>query len=979
MIKAERRLFGPDGGKGMMFTNGTGTGKTFTGLGIVNRQFRAGKKNVLIVVPTDQKAKDWIEEAGHMDLPVSQLGGTKDAGKDVVVTTYANFRQNDALNARIWDLIVYDESHKLNSNQAGGATAAQKRHRQLACVPTCAFDRAKEMSPEQKTLDEKIYNYASGLMQYDLWEERQRAAKAHFSEEQEELDKKHYAEARKLHGKTKAIFLSATPFAYHKSLEYADGCLFDIMQSEKFLLHPDERKPENPQGLSYNEPDSYESFFVKNFGYRMRYNKLTQPESGVDANLMERMFHENMKKRGVLSGRKLVIDRDYSRHFVLLDSQIGKMINDGMEIVLGFKDYRENEWRELYNAVQGKYTFIYQSQLLESVKASASLERIRKHLALGRKVIVFHNYIGKILKHPFDFSDLRPRAAGDEKEVIAARDQLIAEIEAFHKKYPQYGKLDLGELGRPVDIVMKAFPGRCAQFNGTAKKADRSAAVKKFNRPDSKLDILLVQIESGKEGISLHDRGGDKPRVVYSLGLPYKPTDAIQMEGRAYRTGNRSDAIFEYPVIHTNLEKYAFGTKIKERVKTAENLAMGEAARNLEEAFKEGYANPTEADPDENQGAGGKESDQGAELISEFDKAKTFYFARQKKTSRNKAREGKDYFATPEPLGLKMVEWANPKPNDKMLEPSAGHGAIGRFFPGDTTNTFIEQSPELAAELNIYAPGDVKQQDFEDLNVVNKYDCICMNPPFGAGGRTAVDHLIKACSHLRNGGRVLCILPDGPACQKKFDKWFEDEEAGKNLYLSAEIGLPACTFERAGTKVKARIVVIDRYLNPEDAPAFPVRRELDAADINDLFDKIMDMEIPGRKMPTKPKEAAAEDYGDASDQDDEIQWYDGSIPREWAERFDNIGIIAKRNREDIEPPGNYFRGRFYKGKTIEAESRYLFQDKAYGGPLYKKKDDFKKSFGARFFNNKQGKGGFKGAWWHVEARNELEEIFNLLS
>ena len=37
---------------GVMLTNGTGTGKTYSGLGFVKRMYDAGKKNILIVSPS---------------------------------------------------------------------------------------------------------------------------------------------------------------------------------------------------------------------------------------------------------------------------------------------------------------------------------------------------------------------------------------------------------------------------------------------------------------------------------------------------------------------------------------------------------------------------------------------------------------------------------------------------------------------------------------------------------------------------------------------------------------------------------------------------------------------------------------------------------------------------------------------------------------------------------------------------------------
>jgi len=106
----------------------------------------------------------------------------------------------------------------------------------------------------------------------------------------------------------------------------------------------------------------------------------------------------------------------------------------------------------------------------------------------------------------------------------------------------------------------------------------------------------------------------------------------------------------------------------------------------------------------------------------------------QSATSRNKAEEGVDYFATPEPLGLKMAQWADIRPGDAALEPSAGHGAIARWIREDAQRTAIEPSGELRSRLALVFGGDqtkINDGRFEDLHVVNKFDAITMNPPFG--------------------------------------------------------------------------------------------------------------------------------------------------------------------------------------------------------------------------------------------------------
>lgn len=128
-------------GKGYMFTNGTGTGKTFVSLGIMKRFALQGKKNILVVVPTEAKCKDWMMEAEHLQLVIRPLRDIRDKGNDIVVTTYANFYQNDALEDRDWDLIVYDECHYLNQNAKGDDTVYLEKHRRVANLPSAAKEK----------------------------------------------------------------------------------------------------------------------------------------------------------------------------------------------------------------------------------------------------------------------------------------------------------------------------------------------------------------------------------------------------------------------------------------------------------------------------------------------------------------------------------------------------------------------------------------------------------------------------------------------------------------------------------------------------------------------------------------------------------------------------------------------------------------------------------------------------------------------
>lgn len=798
-------------GKGILFTNGTGTGKTLTGGGIAKRFIQQGKKQITIIVPSDTKAKDWIEELAWLNIPVRQLNDTKDSGDGVLVTTYANMRDNINLQQRDTDLVIYDESHKINSNGAGSTTSSENAHKAMTKTPSIALRQAKD--------------------EFNFYAEQSRLRSEGKYDEAKALEQQVMQRAKQIFNRTKVVFLFATPFSYHKSLGYADGYLYSIR--ENFNDVSDYR--------GYNQGTDEDIFYMTNFGYRMRYNKLTKPETGVDIDLLERQFTENLKNKGIISSRKLDIDKDYSRQFIISSSEVGKKIDEGLSIA---RD--RDKYKLLPSAVDSRMNFLYTNQLMEAIKAKESIDRYKQHLALGRKIVVFHNYIENQPGHPFDFLDPKLYSGLQEDQRI----QLFNEIARFNEENPEYRNLDLKGLKSPIQTLQEAFPGRVVLFNGREKKADRSKAVKLFNDDNSGIDIIIVQTEAGKEGISLHDKTGKRQRVESNLGLPYAPTTAIQAEGRVYRTGNKTNAVIEYPILNLNFERFAFASKISERVRTAENFAMGEEARNMELAFKEGYVNATEDLPGDYQGTGGKQDDARADKSSEFDKARTYYFKRAKRNARQKSNVEGDYYATPEPLGYKMVEWSHPVSNEKMLEPSAGHGAIARFFSKANRNVFIEPNNDLRSEVALNANGQVHAGTFEDLNIINKFDVIVMNPPFGHAGKTAMDHMEKAMIHLRDGGRITALVPVGQM-DERINKWLESD-ASKNFHIRAKIKLPSVTFERAGTKVNTQIIIIDRINDAEKAKELgpQINRDLSRYDnITDFFEAIRDMEIPERLMP----------------------------------------------------------------------------------------------------------------------------------
>lgn len=843
VVFAEKRL--KDEAKtGVLFTNGTGTGKTFSGLGIAKELSGQGKNNILIVTPNDQINTQWVSAAkDYFDLMVTPLESIKDAGEGAVITTYANMQQNDAVVGRNWDLVIADESHNLMNNEKGETTGALQRLRAITFNKRGLYERAKVLlrTDEEKRLDKELDDLNRELrkdkdnVELDAKREKLQSKLRELSQEHAESDRKAIEEWQKIPDseKPKTVFLSATPFAYDKDVDYAEGYLFNYPESD---------------GSVYNSGDGREQFMMQHFGYSMRYNKLTRPDAQVDNRVMEVQFHEWLKKEGALSGRQLDIDKDYNRGFLLVGQGVGKNIDEG------FNWLQDNHARysSLRDFLTKQFNGRTRNYMIESIKAREVIPIVKEYLQQGKKVVLFHDTNKpRVLTHPFKIStEIFNRMAPEE------RSRVLREYEAFKRERPDLVNLNLASLNSPIEILQSAFGDELMLFNGDIPKNKRRENVREFNDDDGQKRLILVQADAGNAGISLHDTTGKHQRVLINLGIPKRPSYAIQIEGRIYRQGSMSNAIIRYLSTGMDVEKRLFAGTIASRASTAENLALGNQARGLRDSFVNAFLETMDGSWEQRkpgadgEDVGGKEYDRATlSPLSDFDRAKSLYFANQKKNAGNKSAEGKDYFATPEPVGFKMVEWAGLNDGDKVLEPSAGHGAISRFFSPNTENVIIEPSGKLAALAQMNTDGaKVINSNFEDYNVVNKFNAVVMNPPFGVGGKTAMAHVAKAFKHLRDNGRIIAIVPDGPSMTKRFERWYDSEEAA-NAYLVGEVLLPGEAFKRAGTGIFTKILVIDKHMSKDHLNVDSRQIDLRGAkDVNDLFDRIENLSMPERTV-----------------------------------------------------------------------------------------------------------------------------------
>ena len=906
VLKAETQFFDESHqdrehayGKGYMFTNGTGTGKTYTGLGIVKRFVKQGKKRILILTPSQPKVRDWINDGKNLGLKIRSLDdwakergttATTEAGEGTIITTYANFRQNEALLHGTFDLIVYDESHRLMENKQAANTAGTEQHHMMANRDVSfATMRLRKINPHYQELDKlnKDFNnkrnelvekgradnpsategalIGLGLVprssNIDDWNKDDAERFPEFEQLRnrfvelrkfiiQEIDPQIEEQAKKDVARTKVVFLSATPFNTRENIDYAQGYIFSY--------------PEREQARGYQTASPQTLFFEEHFGaaYRWRYGRLEHSEKNAEAIAQqEREFSDWLQHTlCTMSGRIIDSEYDYSRDFPVVSVEHAEEINRYVDEI-AMDEYFSLAYRKVF------CDYNYSGALFETLKVAALIPRIKQHLAAGRKVVIFHRRVEskKGVTPPFatmlnycESIIAGMKQDGKPKEDINAARHRLDELKKKWRNILLWeATLD---YSMPREQIAKVFGAdNVLFFSGLETTKEKNRAVDSFNDDESGKNIIVIQEASGKEGISLHDTTGKHQRVLISLALPQSPITALQTEGRIYRIGNRSNAIFEYPLLGLNSEIILFGQKFNGQIGTTENLALGSQARNLRESYARGVEESGDEVPIEEQGVGGKEADAAErEETAPFDRAVLDYYGNQKINGSRDSREGIDYYPTPEPLGFKMVEWGCLNDGETALEPSAGHGAIARYVPSANPLTAIEPSQSLFAKLQLKAGGSGRKfvnTIFEGYNVVNKHDVVFMNPPFGTGGRLAVDHVAKAFTHLTEGGRIVAIIPRG-STDKKFDKWLDEQD---NAVVTGEILLPDITFQQAGTSIMARVVVIDKVTNPSlREKAESKYRSIDLSHreydkIEDFFEDIRDIQMPSRTIDEKAR------------------------------------------------------------------------------------------------------------------------------
>jgi predicted RNA methylase len=171
------------------------------------------------------------------------------------------------------------------------------------------------------------------------------------------------------------------------------------------------------------------------------------------------------------------------------------------------------------------------------------------------------------------------------------------------------------------------------------------------------------------------------------------------------------------------------------------------------------------------------------------------------------AKQQFGYFPTPAPIVQQLLGYARIEPGMRVLEPSAGRGAIALAAANagahvDCVEVQEQHAEAITAEHHLDVT--VIVADFLTTDPQPVYDRVVMNPPFAR--QDDIRHVMHAHQFLKPGGLVVAVMSNGVT--------FRNTPLNREFraLLAAEGGelhqLPDGAFKESGTGVNTVIAAI---------------------------------------------------------------------------------------------------------------------------------------------------------------------------
>lgn len=163
------------------------------------------------------------------------------------------------------------------------------------------------------------------------------------------------------------------------------------------------------------------------------------------------------------------------------------------------------------------------------------------------------------------------------------------------------------------------------------------------------------------------------------------------------------------------------------------------------------------------------------------------------------------YFPTPAPMVARLLEAARIEPNMRVLEPSAGQGAIAYEMAKLAYVDCVELLPANAEKIQVGGKiVSLTTGDFLKQFPRTRFDRVVMNPPFAK--QDDIRHVMHALQFLRKDGLLVSIMSAGVLYREnQLTRDFRALVATRGGSIEE---LPEGAFKPSGTMVRTVLVTI---------------------------------------------------------------------------------------------------------------------------------------------------------------------------
>jgi len=165
-----------------------------------------------------------------------------------------------------------------------------------------------------------------------------------------------------------------------------------------------------------------------------------------------------------------------------------------------------------------------------------------------------------------------------------------------------------------------------------------------------------------------------------------------------------------------------------------------------------------------------------------------------------------NYFPSPPAVVKRLLQLADIQPGQRVLEPSAGKGAIAYACAdaGAVVDCYELMEANFVALAGDQRLGPVRHMDFLAQAPEASYDRVVMNPPFMK--QLDIKHVLHALKFLKSGGLLVSVMASSVTFRdNKLTQDFRDLIRARGGDIEA---LPDGSFKGSGTGVNTVIVTI---------------------------------------------------------------------------------------------------------------------------------------------------------------------------